>query len=485
VKLRRLGVARFWYEGNAFCPMPARQTDFERREWRRGPQALTATRDTATELAGVSDFLDAHPNWEARLSRCASALPSGPIEVGVFEAFLNEVIADFSAEGLDAIYLSLHGAAITEACDAPELELISALRALHPGLPIGASFDLHANQAPELANLLTVASGYRTYPHVDMRETARRTLDLLRRAVEGEICPVGVIRNEGLYLSSANMRTSDGPMQALQQHAQRLSTPPILDVSVFGGFAYANSRHIGASIMVWADGDPAAAQAAADELYADLKARRPEFDTPLVEATEGIRQALRAPGLVAVTEASDNCLSGGIGDTPGLLAALVALTPDGECVHAGLADATLVQVAWRAGVGAVLNVQLGGRLTQDYGAPVPLFVTVERLTHGRYVNTGPMEQGLEVECGPTAVLRHQSLRVIVTSHVTGCNDPAFFALHGVDLDKTRLLAVKAKNHFRAAFEGLCTAIVDVDTPGPATLRLDQLNLPSASLPAPD
>jgi microcystin degradation protein MlrC len=74
------------------------------------------------------------------------------------------------------------------------------------------------------------------------------------------------------------------------------------------------------------------------------------------------------------------------------------------------------------------------------------------------------------------VLSAGPLRLIVTTHVAPCNDPAFFVLHGIDLAQTRLLCVKAKNHFRAAFQDLCQAIVDVDAPGPATLNLAQLPL---------
>lgn len=473
-----LGVGRFWYEGNAFCLIPARLADFERREWRRGDAALEAARGTETELAGVLDFLDAQPGWNVSVSRCASALPSGPIEDAVFEQLVDEWLRDFTGAGCDAIYLSLHGAAITTSCDAPEVHLLRALRQALPHTPIAASFDLHANQSPELARLLTLASGYRTYPHVDMRETARRTLELLRRTMQGEITPVGAVINRRMPLSSANMRTDAGPMQALQAHARALTAAPLLDVSLFGGFAYANSAHIGASVMAWADGDFEAARRACEALYADLAVRRTEFDVPLISAQEGIARALRTPGLVAVTEPSDNCLSGGIGDTPGLLTALVSANVDAPSVHAGLADPVVVQAAHAAGLGGALDVHLGGRLTADYGRPVPLRVKVERLTDGRYTQSGPMERGLQVDCGTTVVLRAGHLRIIVTTHVTGCNDPAFFALHGVDLDATRLLCVKAKNHFRAAFQDRCQAIVDVDTPGPATLRLETLGLDS-------
>ncbi len=474
---RRLFVARLWYEGNAFCLLPATQADFARREWRRGDEALAAARDTATELAAVCDFIDAQPGWEMVVSRCASALPAGPIEDAVFDAFLAEVLEDLARGGpWDAVYLSLHGAGITARRDAPELELVQALRAALPHTPLAASFDLHANHAPALAQLLTVASGYRTYPHIDMRETAARVLELLRRTVEGEIRPVGVLRNEGLYLSSANMRTAAGPMAELQAAARAQEQGAVLDVAVFGGFAYANSSNIGASVMAWADGDAAAAQAATDAVYARLQVLAPQFDIPLIPPAEGLAQALRSPGLVAVTDAADNPLSGGIGDTPELLRALLAAGIGEPTVFASFADAGVVAAAQAAGVGAAIDVQLGGRRTALFGAPVPLRVQVERLTHGRFVNTGPMERGAAVECGDSVVLRQGALRIIVTTHVAPCNDPAFFDLHGIDLAATRLLCVKAKNHFRGAFAERCAAIVDVDVPGPATLDLSRLPL---------
>jgi microcystin degradation protein MlrC len=64
--------------------------------------------------------------------------------------------------------------------------------------------------------------------------------------------------------------------------------------------------------------------------------------------------------------------------------------------------------------------------------------------------------------------------VVVTATVVAADDPAFLAMHGLDPASLRLLAVKAKNHFRAAFEPLCRTIVDVDCPGPAAADLAAL-----------
>jgi microcystin degradation protein MlrC len=266
-------------------------------------------------------------------------------------------------------------------------------------------------------------------------------------------------------------------MAVLQAEARAQERGPVLDVAVFGGFAYANSSNIGASVMAWADGDAGAAQAAADAVYRRLERLAPNFDIPLIAPAEGIARALGTPGLVAVTDAADNPLSGGIGDTPALLQALLQSGGAGPAVFASFADPEVVARAQAAGPGAAIDVVLGGRRTPLFGASVALgAMVVERLTDGRFLNTGPMERGAAVECGDSVVLRQGALRIIVTTHVAPCNDPAFFALHGIDLAATRLLCVKAKNHFRAAFADRCAAIVDVDAPGPATLDLSRLPL---------
>jgi microcystin degradation protein MlrC len=106
---------------------------------------------------------------------------------------------------------------------------------------------------------------------------------------------------------------------------------------------------------------------------------------------------------------------------------------------------------------------------------------VEALTQGRFLNTGPMERGAPVDLGATAVIRRGRLRVVLTSRKEAAVDPGFFELHGIALGEVRLLANKAKNHFRAAFSGLCSAIIECDAPGPAAL--DLAALPFQHVPA--
>ena len=472
---KKLAVFRFWFEGNAFSPVATGRAAFEGREWTKGEAALAAARGTATELAAVAEFVAARPDWEVTVLRCASANPGGPMEDAVFEALRDELAADLAGTRWDAAYLSLHGAAITRSRPAPDLDLVRVVRDAVGDAPLAASFDLHANLDPEMAKLVDVASGYRTYPHVDMRETAARVLGFLERTVAGEIRPIGAIRNTGRLLGSFNMRTDAGPMAALQALARTRESTPVLDVAVFGGFPYADTPDCGASIMVYADGSRAAAAEAAAEMANAICERDAEFAPVLVTPQAGLQQALESPpGLVALTDPADNPYSGGAADTPGLFDALMRGAPRVPTVFAYFCDPDVVDTAWRADVGTRLNLLLGGKQSKAFGRGVEVEADVVRLTRGEFRNTGPMERGLAVSLGRTAVLSVRGTQVIVTERIGPANDPAFFALHGIDLARTRLLCVKAKNHFRAAFRDRCVAIIDVDCPGPAAADLRRL-----------
>ena len=472
---KRLAVARFWFEGNAFSPLPATLESFQQREWSEGAAALEAARGTETELAAVTDFAAARPEWKVTVLRCAAAHPSGPIEEAVFAGILDDIVRGLSGGRWDGVYLSLHGAAITAERDSPDLDLVRAVRAAVGAVPVVASFDLHANMNPEMASLLDFASCYRTYPHLDMRRTAARVLARLEAIASGASRPRGAIVRTGLLLTSLNMRTDSGPMAEIMRAAEAATAPPVLDVSAFGGFPYADTRACGASAMAYAENDKEAAHDAAARVAQAILDRRDAFRVDIPGPHQALREALKtAPGLVAVTESADNPLSGGSADTPGLFRALLESRPEGKSVFAFFADADAVGQALEAGVGTLLDLELGAKTSREFGARVPVQARVLRVTDGRFRNRGPIGFGMPVNLGMTVVLGVSGIEVIVTPRCQPVDDPGFFELHGVNLAATRLLCVKAKNHFRAAFEPLCVRIIDCDSSGPASADLGSL-----------
>ena len=77
-------------------------------------------------------------------------------------------------------------------------------------VPIGASFDMHANIAPEMATLVDVSAGYKTLPHLDMDVVAAKVLKLLAQTVEGRIRPVGATRARAASCTASTCAPATG-----------------------------------------------------------------------------------------------------------------------------------------------------------------------------------------------------------------------------------------------------------------------------------
>lgn len=482
----RIGIARLWHEANAFSPAITRQEQFAAREWVRGTAARSLYQGTATEIGGALEWRRRRPDVEFVFSRCASAAPAGPIEQALLDDYTAEVAGDPALEGIDGLYLSLHGASIGTADLAPEESLLNALRRRFPDLPIAASFDLHACLSPAIAAKLDVATVYRTYPHVDMAQAASGALDMLAKVVgEGKRTRV-IVRQIDRILPSFNMRTDrPGPMGEVEEIALRtqenLANGRILAAYPFASFAYADVPAANSGVVVTCE-DEAMGNRLADTVAAALFERRQAFIPDLAPAEAVLASRPWANGRrVAILEPSDNPLSGGLGDTPGLFsAAMAADLPEGS-LFAFFCDPALVAKAHTAGTGASLEISLGGRLDPRFGEPVSCGATILRLTDGSFGNAGPMEQGMRVNLGRTALLRVGRLRVIVTEGCQSPNDRNYFALHGIDIETVPVLLAKAKNHFMAAFGGIFDEVMQCDTPGPA--MADVSRLPFRHIPA--
>ncbi|MBL8696946.1 MAG: M81 family metallopeptidase [Alphaproteobacteria bacterium] len=467
-----IAVARFAHEGNSFSPIPTPLEHFRAAEWATGDAVPALYRGTNTEIGGAIAWLERHPTWQPTFLRCAGAPSSGVLAPGVFDAILGEILAALRGRRWDAVFLSLHGSLNAAEFPHADLELLRRVRdAIGADTPLGASFDLHANVTQAEADLLDVGIGYKCHPHTDMAATAEKTLDILARYVCRTIRPVAAIAPVGAILPSLFARTTDGPMAEVKDLAAAIEAREgLLDLTPYPGYAYGDSEAAGAKVWATADGDRARAARAAAELAAAIDARRDRLFKPIPDAAGGIAAALAAPaGPVAVIDSADHTGAGGIGDTPGLLAALVAARPTRPCAFAFLCDPDLVARARALGVGGRLRARLGGRLTGLFGPPVEVEATVGHLSDGRFTNVGPVYHGLAVDLGGCARLDLVDLpiSVMITGVCQDTTDPNFYVEAGIDLARLAVLAVKAKNQFRASFGATFRTMIDIDSPGPA------------------
>jgi hypothetical protein len=95
-------------------------------------------------------------------------------------------------------------------------------------------------------------------------------------------------------------------------------------------------------------------------------------------------------------------------------------------------DPAAVQQATKAGVGATIEVSLGGHTDPSMGAPVKAKAIVKMLSDGNFRNDGPMNAGVETSMGPTAVLRVGGIDVVTISSRIQTIDLQVFLSQGID-----------------------------------------------------
>jgi microcystin degradation protein MlrC len=277
-------------------------------------------------------------------------------------------------------------------------------------IPIAVRLDLHANLTEEFANKIDTWAGFRTAPHRDAQETLERALSLLVRCIRSGLRPKPVFIRVPLLLQGEKATTRIDPMKSLIAMAKEIEKQPgILNVEVLVGFGWADAPHAGANVAVIAESEEQLPKARneARRLAQAMWDWREDFTfdqevAPSVD--EAIERALSAPeSTVFVTDSGDNPTAGATGDTPYFLSRLLAKdVPD--AVLASIPDEEAAQVCFEAGVGATVNLSLGGKMDTAHGDPVEVTGTVEHLYH-------PAEG---VKEAAMATVKVDGVRVIVT-----------------------------------------------------------------------
>ncbi|HCG28641.1 MAG TPA: hypothetical protein DEU95_02580, partial [Chloroflexi bacterium] len=137
----------------------------------------------------------------------------------------------------------------------------------------------------------------------------------------------------------------------------------------------------------------------------------------------------------------------------------------GDACVASICDPRAVERCIAAGPGLTIGLELGGHTDRLHGPPLHIAGEVRNLSIGRYVNAGPMHAGVEVNLGPTAVVRVRGIDVVVTTYAETPIDLNVFRSQGIEPTARRVIALKGKGHFRAAFEPIAARVVLVEGPG--------------------
>jgi microcystin degradation protein MlrC len=491
----RLLIAMMKHETNTFSPVP---TPLARFGHGPGPlygeAAMSAYRGTGSGLGAYLDLAE-RERAEIILPIAAGAPPSRPVDDAAYEDMAGVICEAVAKGGYDGIMLDLHGAMVTESLEDGEGELLHGIRAIDPTTPIAVSLDMHANLYDAIIDNATVVAGYRTYPHIDTYDTAKRAGEILLRAMRGEVRPVMAWGNVPMLPHVMRQGSDDHPNKELQARCAAMSIPGnaggALAASLFTGFPHADIGNAGLSAVVVTDGDRGLAQRLRDELLDQAWKDREAFVYRIEPLAQSLARAKALPppgageGPIVLLDHYDNCASGGTMDTTVVLSAILREGLENVAAFA-IYDPKAVQQAIAAGIGAEISLSIGGKIKMPAipGDSPPLTVTgiVKTIAHGRFRNKGPMGRGVLMDMGPSVVLDTGRVEIALISRHVEPNDLNCLLSLGIDPMQKRYVMLKSRIHWRAGLGAMAKAVVDCAGVGVCTSDYGELTFTKVRRP---
>ena len=500
----RIALLGFSIECNRFAPV-ATQEDFEARTLMGGPAMLTNARLPAPamlgEMPGFVADMDAAGAWEPVPSLLAMAEPNGPVDARFFAHLMEHWERDLrAAEHLDGIYCVLHGAGLTTDDD-PEGTLLAMIRRVRGNdIPVVASYDLHANVSASNVELVNAYIGYRTNPHLDMRARGAESAQVMRQLIAGTKTFLAHVRLPIVPPTVTMLTGQDAhhrPYGELIDFGQRrMREAPyagrVLNVSVMGGFAYADTPFNGLTAIVTAT-DAEAAQALATEIAAAGWERRDQFKPALTALDDAVAKAKstedRAIHALVFADVADNPGGGGRGNTMWILEAFLKAGVKDALVGV-IHDPALAAEARLHGIGTTFTARFNRDGGDEFSKPFAAEATVRAFAPQFLTGRRGIYANNTLDIGVGVALDIAGITVVVVGLRYQCADPIFFECFGLDIAAARVVVVKSRGHFRGGFDEFFRHqdVVEVDAPGltsPILSRFPWRKMPRPVLPIDD
>ena len=499
-KIPRIAIGSFMLESNAHSPVSTRE-EFAQNVLVEPENLLDDLAGAHPKspgcLAGFYDQMQRFAAWTPVPLIAAAVGASGPIAQAWFDEIVASMVASLNRallEGpLDAVFLSLHGAAIATVEADPDGALLAAVRSVvGDTVPIAATLDLHGNVSRAMVQQADYLSAYLTNPHVDTHERGAECARALHQALTSRkrwhrgfvklpFIPPSVTQNTDRK-SGANTPYGD-----IIHFGQSLINADVKNVSVLSGFTLGDTPKAGMSVIVSAhsaEGARIAAKTVATRAWADRARYVPKL-TSIEDATRMALDAVHNPNKPSLlfADVADNAGGGGRANTVWILKAFYEAGVTG-CTLAIFYDPALAAMAHRLGDGATFDAEFNRDEAHPLSGKFSARATVAQLHDGQFVGRRGIAAGHAISLGPCARLIVGGIQVVVVTVRQQAKDPIFMEALGVDIRAQRTLIIKSRGHFRAWADEFFSdeQIIEVDVPGLTTPVLK--NVPYEHIPRP-
>ncbi|EDP64257.1 Uncharacterised conserved protein UCP012702:MlrC, C-terminal [alpha proteobacterium BAL199] len=468
----RILIAGLWHETNTFSPIATDLAAFRTYQWAEGEDLTSRYAGTNTEIGGMLKGAEA-AGFQVVPGLFAGAIPSGTVTRSAFETLAERITDTVRSKQPDGILLALHGAMVADGIPDADATLARRVRDCAPsGVPIVATYDLHANISQSLVDACDLLIGYDTFPHTDMGARGEEAAAHLAAMLATGTRPAKVFRKLAMITVPQMQATAEPPMAAVMARVAQAEAVDGVDVvSVAQGFAYADVDHLGIAVTGYGS-DPAAVTREVEAVAAAVEAARKGFLPVLVPVEEAVRVAAE-PGIgpVVLVEPADNVGGGAPGDGTAILAEMVRRRVPGTIV---IWDPSAVAAA--RGRQRFAGPVGGRTLPNLHGAPVEaegMVVFDEAAV--RYVRDGAYMTGQQVPMGDVAVVRTDfGLNIVLTGERVMPFDDTHLRRIGIDPAGEPALVAKSGSAWKIAFQAIARRAVVVDTGGVCASLVERL-----------
>ncbi|SFP61928.1 Microcystin degradation protein MlrC, contains DUF1485 domain [Oscillibacter sp. PC13] len=463
-------------EVNSFNPVLATKETF--RTWLEGSE-LESMRGTSLELGGVYARLDQEADVEIVPGFFAQACTSGPLDDRDFQEMAAQLFESLRAAGaVDGVLLVMHGALQSTAVDDCEGFLLEGVREIvGEDLPVCTSLDFHAMFTEKMVRLLTSASGYQTYPHVDHYETGYRTAEQLMHILRTGVRPYKIYHEIPMIMSCENSNTIDSPMAPIMHRTQvLLAQPGVVGGSVFLTQPWLDVPELNCSICIFAEDEEqrdSFDQEAAGILN-EIWEKREQFYPPMPQIQEALERCRTMPKPICLVDYGDVPNAGGSGDGTAVLQALLEANLDISSAVV-IADRESTEQAVHIGAGGHGTFSIGGfGKCGEFNQRISVDAEVLRLNPEPFVHLGPAMKGFISRPGMRALLRVGNIYIILCENVCISHDQAMLRTMGLDPAELGIISMRATHSFMSCYADVMGSWLYVDTPGYSTRNLKTL-----------
>ncbi|HBB9966281.1 M81 family metallopeptidase [Vibrio parahaemolyticus] len=493
-KLKNLKVAcvGFFHESNTYLTEAMGETELDSMRVFRGDQIKAALRGTA--IGGPVDVCE-EEGWEL-VPGVVYYIDSSFSTVSdqAWKDAKKDIMDTLKAQlPLDMVYLCVHGGGMVKSTPDLEGDLAESVRALvGKDTMIVWSGDLHGKITDKMKDNMNFFSACKEYPHMDMNAAGRDAMYRGAAILAGESHPTVAYHKMPMLMPMSNTEEKGSFANRLKEKCIQIEKQPgVINCSVMHGFPYQDSDFCGVFPMVTTENNPQLAQDLVDDLARWIWKHRKESLIELndIGKTMGtvlamlekdghyVRQPPTKGGIIehspiVIGDAADNPGGGAGGSGTHLLKALLETKGLGKVVFMSIHDPETAKAAVAAGVGATINVSLGGKFEKLAGEPIKTKAYVKSISDGDEIVRGGTAYNAPFKLGPTVRLvieAENTVDVIVISGLCQTYDDTQGRPHGIAIQEYDVIGVKSGMHYQAFYKNFTDKLLIVDVPG-ATSR---------------